>query len=313
MSTVYVFGHRNPDNDAIMSAVIASQLLNELADGNTYVPVRLGPVPAETSKVLAECNIPEPELLESIPEPAEGEGPVRVFLTDHNEETQSIDGLYYYGEIVGCVDHHRIGDFHTTSPVFMVALPWGSTCSILYQLFKDYGIEPTEAQLKCILSAMMTDMVMLKSPTTTDVDRRFTEEIAGKLGIDPIEFGMSLFQARPAQTPDEMVSTDIKLFDVAGQKLLIGQYETVAKDSALEQLEGIRAAMEAYMAEQGADGIVLCITDIMEEGSQVLMAGDVAVAERGLGIPNEEAGVWMAGVMSRKKQVAAPILAAAEA
>ena len=109
-----------------------------------------------------------------------------------------------------------------------------------------------------------------------------------------------------------MVGNDTKMFEVAGQKLLIGQYETVDKSRALGMIDEIREAMRACQAAKGAGGIVLCLTDIMEEGSQVLFEGETAVAQKGLGIADEHDGVWMPGVLSRKKQVAAPILAAAE-
>ena len=311
MSTILVFGHKNPDNDAIMSAVVLAQLLGACDPDNDYVARRLGPLPKESAELLAECGFEEPELLESIPAPAEGEQPQKVVLCDHNESAQSVEGLAS-AEIAGVVDHHRIGDVHTAAPVAYVAMPWGSTCSIVYRLFGVLGVEPTDAQAKCLLSAMMTDMVMLKSPTTTEADRGFVAELGTRLGIDPVEFGMRIFLSRPQLAPEQMVSTDIKEFEVGSQRILIGQYETVSKDAALSQLAEIRAAMEAYREQQGADGIVLCVTDIMEEGSQVLMSGDTAAAERGLGVEACEDGVWMPGVLSRKKQVAAPILAAAE-
>lgn len=311
MSTVNVFGHKHPDNDAIMSSVMLSQLLNAVGDGNDYVPRRLGPLPQESATMLARWGIAEPEPLDPIPEPADGDEPMKVMLTDHNESAQSVDGLYN-ADILGCVDHHRIGDFHTTNPVFYVALPWGSSCSIVYYLFKAYGVEPTEAQLNCLLSAMMTDMVMMKSPTTTDIDRELVAEVACKLEVDPVAFGMDIFMSRPVRTPDEMVAGDIKEFGVGDKRILIGQYETVNKATALDQLDALRVAMEAFRTEQGADALVLCVTDIMEEGSQVLMCGETDIPQRGLGIDDVEAGVWMPGVMSRKKQVAAPILAVKE-
>ena len=311
MSTIYVFGHKNPDNDAILSSVVLAQLLNEVDHDNSYVARCLGPAPKESVDLLEECGFELPELLESIKAPAEGEEAQRVILCDHNESAQSVDGLKH-AEVVGVVDHHRIGDFETAGPLAYVAMPWGSTCSIIYKLFDVLGVESTDKQAKCLLSAMMTDMVMLKSPTTTDIDRGFVKEIGERLGIDPIEFGMKIFMARPQLSPAQMVATDIKEFQVGSKRMLIGQYETVNKELALSQLDDLYVAMEAYRTEHGADGLVLCITDIMLEGSQVLMCGDTEVAERGLGITAEKQGVWMDGVLSRKKQVAAPILAAVE-
>ena len=161
---------------------------------------------------------------------------------------------------------------------------------------------------------MMTDTLMLKSPTTTDVDRAMAAKLGELVGVDPVKFGLEVFLSRPSGsfTAAEMVGNDIKLFEVGGQQLLIGQYETVDKTRALGMIDEIREAMRAYQAEKGADGIVLCVTDIMEEGSQVLFEGATEVAQKGLGIADEHDGVWMPGVLSRKKQVAAPILAAAE-
>ena len=308
MSTVYVFGHQNPDNDAIMSAVVLSQLLNQVNyDGNEYKACALGALPAESAKLLAEVGIAVPERVKGV------EAGQLVVLTDHNESSQSVEGLKD-AIVLGVVDHHRIGDFETTAPLHYIALPWGSSCTIVAKLFEVLGQELTDVQAKLLLSAMMTDTLMLKSPTTTDVDRAIAAKLGEQLGVDPVKFGMEVFLSRPSGsfTAAEMVGNDIKMFEVAGQKLLIGQYETVDKSRALGMIDEIREAMRACQAAKGAEGIVLCLTDIMEEGSQVLFEGETAVAQKGLGIADEHDGVWMPGVLSRKKQVAAPILAAAE-
>ncbi len=312
MSNVLVFGHQNPDNDAIMSAVVLSQLLNQLEyAGNTYTACCLGPLPAESAKLLEDNGVAAPQLIEAIEPAAEGEEAQKVVLTDHNEPGQSVAGLEN-AVIAGVVDHHRFGNFTTAAPLHIVALPWGSSCSIVAKLFDIMGVEPTDTQAKLLLSAMMTDTLMLKSPTTTAVDAVIAKKLGDQIGVDPVKFGMEVFLTRPSGsfTAEQMVGNDIKMFDVAGKKLLIGQYETVDKSRALGMIPEIREAMRAYQAEKKADGIVLCLTDIMEEGSQVLLEGDTASAQKGLNIADEADGVWMPGVLSRKKQVAAPILAA---
>ncbi len=311
MSKIYVFGHQNPDNDAIMSSVVLAQLLNQVNyNGDTYEARRLGPLPAESAKLLADNGFAEPELLEKIPASDE---PQQVVLTDHNEAGQTVEGIEN-AQIVGVVDHHRFGGFTTAAPLHIVALPWGSSCTIVTWLFGILGQQPTEAQAKLLLSAMMTDTLMLKSPTTTDMDRLFVAQLGERLSVDPVKFGMEVFLSRPSGsfTPEQMVGNDIKMFEVGDEKLLIGQYETVDKSRALGMISEIRKAMKAYRTKKKADGIVLCITDIMEEGSQVLFEGKTETAQKGLGIADEADGVWMPGVLSRKKQVAAPILAAAE-
>lgn len=312
MANVLVFGHQNPDNDAIMSTVVLSQLLNQLEyQGNTYTACCLGPLPAESAKLLEDVGVPAPTLIDAIEPAAEGAEPQLVILTDHNEPGQSVAGLEN-ATIFGVVDHHRFGDFTTAAPLHIVALPWGSSCSIVAKLFEVMGVEPTDTQAKLLLSAMMTDTLMLKSPTATAVDAAIAAKLGEQLGVDPVKFGMEVFLTRPSGsfTAEQMVGNDIKMFEVAGTKLLIGQYETVDKSRALGMIPEIREAMRAYQAEKAADGIVLCITDIMEEGSQVLLEGDTATAQKGLEIEDVAEGVWMPGVLSRKKQVAAPILAA---
>ena len=313
MSNILVFGHKNPDNDAILSAVMFAQLKNQLNDGNTYEARRLGPLPKETELLLEKQGVPAPELLERIDAPAEGEARQQVILTDHNESSQSVDGREN-AEIIGLVDHHRIGDVETSQPPFMVVLPWGCSCTVISYLFDAYGQKPTDQQAALLLSAMMTDTVMMKSPTTTDMDRKYAERWGKQLGVDPVEYGKQVFKSRGAGdfTPEQMVSRDIKCFNVAGKDLYIGQYETVDGAAALEQLSQIREAMTAYREEHNGAGLVLLVTDILEEGSQVLFDGDTAIAQKGLGVEDKPEGVWMPGVLSRKKQVAAPILAAAE-
>ena len=312
MANVLVFGHQNPDNDAIMSSVVLSQLLNQLEyQGNTYTACCLGPLPAESAKLLEDAGVPQPTLIDAIEPAAEGADPQFVILCDHNEPGQSVAGLEN-ATIFGVVDHHRFGDFTTAAPLHIVALPWGSSCSIVAKLFEVMGVEPTDTQAKLLLSAMMTDTLMLKSPTATAVDAAIAAKLGEQLGVDPVKFGMEVFLTRPSGsfTAAEMVGNDIKMFEVAGTKLLIGQYETVDKSRALGMIPEIREAMRAYQADKAADGIVLCITDIMEEGSQVLLEGETVVAQKGLQIEDVAEGVWMPGVLSRKKQVAAPILAA---
>ena len=306
MSNVLVFGHLNPDNDAIMSAVVLSQLLNQVNyNGDTYEACCLGKLPAESAKLLAEVGVDEPRFIERV---EEGQ---QVLLTDHNEAGQSVQGLEH-AQIVGVVDHHRFGGFTTAGPLHIIALPWGSSCSIVAKLFDVLGQEISDTQAKLLLSAMMTDTLMLKSPTATAIDATIAQRLGEQLAVDPVKFGMEVFLSRPSGsfTPEQMVGNDIKLFEVGGGKLLIGQYETVDKSRALGMIPEIREAMRAYMTEKGADGIVLCLTDIMEEGSQVLLEGDTAIAQKGLASEDVPEGVWMPGVLSRKKQVAAPIMAA---
>ncbi len=310
MSKIYVVGHKNPDNDAIMSAVIFAQLANALDKDNEYVACRQGGLPGETEKLLASCGFDEPQLLTAV-EAAEPK--TRVWLTDHNEITQTLDGIEN-AEVVGILDHHRIADVSTPQPAYFINMPWGSSCAIIARLFDLLDVPMSDEQATCLLAAMMTDTVMLKSPTTTDVDREIAAKLGAQIGRDPVEFGAEVFRSRGADdfTPEQMVGRDIKRFDIGGRPVFIGQYETVNKGPVLEQREALLEAMEDYRTANGGDTLVLLVTDIIEEGSQVFVVGDPAVAEKGLGITVTPEGAWMPGVLSRKKQVAAPLIAAAE-
>ena len=310
MSKILVFGHKNPDNDAIMSAVVLSQLANQLDPANEYVACRLGGLPGESAALLEKHGVAEPLLLEAI-EPADEKQ--KVILTDHNELSQTVAGIEN-AEIVAVVDHHRIADVSTAQPISFVNLPWGSSCTVIAKLFGFAGVEMTDTQAALLLSAMMTDTVMMKSPTTTDVDRAVAAQLGERLGVDPAAYGAQVFKSRGADgfTPAQMVSRDIKRFEIGGKGVYIGQYETVNKEPVLEQAAELLEAMEAYRVENGGDTLVLLVTDIIEEGSQVFVCGDPAVAERGLNITAVPEGVWMPGVLSRKKQVAAPLIEAAE-
>lgn len=310
MSKVLVFGHKNPDNDAIMSAVVFAQLANELDSENEYVACRLGGLPGESAALLAEHGVSEPVLIDKI---EASDTPQKVILTDHNELAQTVEGIEN-AEVVAVIDHHRIADLSTAQPIAFVNLPWGSTCTVIAHLFDVTGTEMSDAQAALLLSAMMTDTVMLKSPTATAMDRAIAGELGERLGVDPATYGAQVFRKRGADgfTPAQMVARDIKRFDIAGKAVYIGQYETVDRTCALEQTAELRAAMEEYRMANGGDTLVLLVTDIIDEGSQVFMCGDVSVAEKGLGIEACDEGVWMPGVLSRKKQVAAPLIASAE-
>lgn len=310
MGTIYVVGHKNPDNDAIMSAVLYAQLANATDTDNEYVACRQGGLPGETRALLEQCGFEEPQLMTSV---EATEPKTRVWLTDHNEVSQSLEGIEN-AEVVGIVDHHRIADVSTAQPATFICLPWGSSCTVIARLFEIAGIEPSKEQATCLLSAMMTDTVMLKSPTTTDTDRRIADKLGKMIGRDPVEFGAEVFRSRGADgfTPAQMVSRDIKRFDIGGKAVYIGQYETVNKEPVLKQSAELREAMESYRKEHNGDTLVLLVTDIIEEGSQVFVSGDAAIAEKGLNFTATDEGTWMPGVLSRKKQVAAPLIAAAQ-
>ena len=310
MAPILVFGHKNPDNDAISAAVGYAYLKNEIArrDGvdATYEACRLGALPPETEWILGEQGIEAPRLIDGV---AAGD---KVILVDHNEALQSADGLDA-AEIVEIIDHHRLGGLVTAHPFRMNAMPVGSTAAVVAREFAIEGIEMPKGIATLLLGAMLTDTVIMKSPTTTDFDRKVIAETAEGLGIDPVEFGMSIFKCRsnPAELPvEKLVNADAKEFELKnGNKIYIGQYETVDLQAVLSREAEIREAIKALVAEKDYQFVLFFATDILAEGSQFICEGDTDYVNRAFGIDATGKSVWMPGVLSRKKQVAAPILA----
>lgn len=311
MPSILVFGHKNPDNDAISAAIGYAYLKNELAKKNgedvTYEAVRLGGLPPEAEWILSENGIETPRLIEGV-----GEGD-KVILVDHSEALQSAEGLEN-AEIVEIVDHHRLGGLTTAQPLRYNAMPVGSTCAIVAREFDIEGIEMPKAIAAVLLGAMLTDTVIMKSPTTTNFDRDIIAKTAEFVGVDPVEYGMNIFKCRsnPAELPvDKIVNADAKEFELSnGNKVYIGQFETVDLQAVLGREAEIREAIKALVAEKGYQFVLFFATDILAEGSQFICEGDTEFVNKVFGIDVTGKSVWMPGVLSRKKQVAAPILAA---
>ncbi len=307
MAQIYVVGHKNPDNDSIMAAYTYAHLKDMLDPDNEYIPVRLGPLPAESEMIFNEYGLEGmPELIESV---VDGD---KVILVDHNEMSQAVDGLNN-AELVEVVDHHRIADVTTANPIFFFNAPVGSTATIVYKIYKNYDIEFEKGIAACLLSAILTDTVILKSPTATKIDEEAVEELSGILGVDATEFGMKIFKSRGGDEDvavDEIITRDSKEFDFGGKKVWIAQYETVDLAGMKDRYEEIENAVKSLQTSKGYDAALMMMTDIIVEGSDFIAAGDIAFIEKAFDISFENGPVWMPGVLSRKKQVAAVLIAA---
>lgn len=302
MSQIYVVGHKNPDNDSIMAAYTWANLKNMMDPDNEYLPVRLGPLPAESQMIFDEYGITDGvAAIESV---QEGD---KVYLVDHNELGQAADGLDK-AEVVGVVDHHRIADMQTAAPIEFLNMPVGSTTSIITWVYDLCGIEIQDDIAACLLSAMLTDTVIMKSPTCTSYDVERIERLAAQLGVDSVEFGMKIFKSRGGDedvTVEEICSRDSKEFNFAGRKVWVAQYETVDLAGMRDRIPQIASQVKKIQEEGSYDAALMLLTDIIVEGSEFIAAGDVAFIEGGFDISFANGSVWMPGVLSRKKQVAA--------
>lgn len=236
----------------------------------------------------------------------------RVVLVDHNETRQAANGIEE-AQIVEVVDHHRIGDISTTSPIRFVNMPVGSTATIVTMEFRNQGIEIPRGIAAALLSAVLTDTVILKSPTATYIDRDQVEYLAGVLGVDYVEFGLDIFKCRGGEASmpvEKLVGADAKEFQLGDSVVYIAQRETVDLPAVLEREKEIREYMRAQVEMHGYEFYLLMVTDIMAEGSQFICEGNRRIVERTFDISCKKGSNWMPGILSRKKQVAARILGA---
>lgn len=234
----------------------------------------------------------------------------RVVLLDHNELSQSAPGVES-AQVVEIVDHHRVGDIQTTAPILFLNMPVGSTATIVAERYRTLGVVPPMPMAGIMLSALLTDTVLLKSPTTTQVDHAVAARLGEILGLDPIEYGLEMFRARSERvvfSPVGAVSRDLKEYRVGDVAIGIAQVETVDTAEYTARADELAAALEAFRAQKGLDVAMLLVTDVIREGSEVYAAGKVRVVERALGIDLSAGSAWMDGVLSRKKQVASRLL-----
>ena len=236
--------------------------------------------------------------------------PRRVLLVDHAETGQSVKGVEK-AQVVEILDHHHIGDIETNTPIPAVFDPVGSTATLIVERFKASGLRPEESTATMLLAAVLSDTVILNSPTTTERDREVVGYLEEMLDVDAVEFGMEMFEASSdvsEVSAEEIVNRDAKEYGTASGKMSVSQVETVGpgllerKDELLDALEDLRARNDYIFS-------ALMVTDIIEGGTELLCAGDCAPVERAFDERTEDGVIDLPGVMSRKKQVAPRLLA----
>ena len=241
--------------------------------------------------------------------------PRQVLLVDHAEQAQSVPGIEQ-AAIVEILDHHHIGSIETRIPVAATFDPVGSTATLVCERFRVHGREPRRPTATMLLAAILSDTVILSSPTTTDRDRGVVAYLEELLELDATAFGTEMFEASSAvwDVPAaELIRRDFKEYEVgAGRRLCVAQIETVGKplvgrrDELLEAMEAMRARMDYLL-------LALMVTDIAARSTELLVAGATAPVERAFGVPANGRAVELPGVMSRKKQVVPRLLGALSA
>ena len=239
--------------------------------------------------------------------------PRRVLLVDHAEQAQSVAGVED-AEIVEILDHHHIGSIETRIPVAATFDPVGSTATLVIERYRQAGMEPIRSTALMLLGAVLSDTVILNSPTTTERDHAVIEYLERVLELDATEFGREMFERTSdvSQVPAaEILARDAKQYEVAaGRTLSIAQIETVG-DSLLERKDELLEALGSQREREGHVLSALMVTDILAKGTELLVAGDKTPLERAFGRPADNGLLSLPGVISRKKQVAPKLMAAA--
>ncbi len=303
MSKTLIFGHRNPDTDSICSALAYADL--KTRTGADVEAVRLGSVSAETQFVLDAFNTAPPRLVESVA----AEAP-HVILVDHNERQHSaidIDDV----TIAEVIDHHRIANFETAGPLYYRAEPVGCTSTIGFKMFKESGVAVSPQIGGLMLSAIVSDTLLLKSPTCTPEDVAAAQELAPIAGVDLQTYGLQLLKAGASlreRSIAQLISTDSKEFPMGRAKVEIAQVTAVDVDEVLCRQDELEAAMRDTIAAKGLDLFLFVITDILNNDSIAVALGPRAAAvEAAFGVTLENNRALLIGVVSRKLQIV-PVL-----
>ena len=226
----------------------------------------------------------------------------RVVLVDHNEASQSVPGLEE-AEILEIIDHHRLADIQTTNPIFVRNEPVGSTNTIIAGMFQDKGLMPSEKMAGMMAAAILSDTVMFKSPTCTERDIRTAQRMARIANISLEELGREIFSASTeAKTAKDLLYSDYKEFHIAGHGLAVAQITCVDSPKMLERKDEFLALMRENVEKKELSMMILMLTDVLLEGTQILYLGDDEVIRQAFNVTPKEQTVFLPKVMSRKKQ-----------
>lgn len=303
MDKKLIFGHKNPDTDSICSALVYADLKSKL--GENVEAVRLGSVNGETKFVLDTFQVEAPRQVETVANEVK-----EVILVDHNERQQSANDIEQV-QVVEVIDHHRIANFETSNPLYMRVEPVGCTTTILKKLYKENGVEIPKEIAGLMLSAIISDTLLLKSPTCTEQDVKAAHELAQIAGVDLQTYGLAMLKAGAdlsEKTIAELISLDSKEFQMGSAKVEIAQVNAVDVNDVLARQEELEAALNAIIEKKGLDLFVFAVTDILNNDSVALALGKFAqVVEKAYNVKLDANKAVLKGVVSRKKQIV-PVL-----
>ncbi|MBT2727765.1 manganese-dependent inorganic pyrophosphatase [Bacillus sp. ISL-75] len=303
MEKVLIFGHKNPDTDTICSAIAYADLKKQL--GMDVEPVRLGQVNGETQYALDQFNAVAPRLVEAVSSEVNA-----VILVDHNERQQSANDIADV-RVLEVIDHHRIANFETSDPLYYRCEPVGCTATILNKMYKENNKEISKEIAGLMLSAIISDSLLFKSPTCTPEDVAAARELAEIAGVNADEYGLEMLKAGADvrdKSINELLSLDAKGFEMGSSKVEIAQVNVVDTADVLARQEELEAAITTIIEEKNLDLFLFVVTDILTNDSVGLALGSkTAAVEKAYNVTLANNTATLKGVVSRKKQIV-PVL-----
>lgn len=301
---IYIIGHKNPDLDSVAAAITYAKYKNIVEKTDKYCPAVTGVLNKETKFVLEKFSVDAPKVLT-------GAKDCDLILVDHNESQQSIDGVEE-ARIHEILDHHKL-DFSYPTPIKVTIESWGASCTIIANLFFANNLEIDQATAGLMLSAILVDTVISKSPTCTEIDIETMDKLAQIAGVDSWkDYGMELFKVRSDMSDmseEAIIKSDYKDFDMGGRKIGIGQVETADLSEFIDRQEKLLATIEKIKVEGEYFAVILFLTDIIKEGSLFLVKTDDARGfQQAFGENLDNNSAYVAGIISRKKQVAPKLM-----
>ncbi len=298
MGKTYIFGHKNPDTDSIISSIVMANFEKEIGN-KEVVACRLGNINKETEYVLNYVGVEKPELIEDLEDGAE------IIIVDTANPGELIPNLSNV-KIKKIIDHHQVL-INTGYPLFYRAEPVGCTETIMYKLYKENGIAIDKKIAILMMSAIISDTLLLKSPTTTEDDKKALKELSEIAEIDYNTYGMDMLKAGTDLSSfsiEEILSLDAKAINLKEVKSIIAQVNTASIPDVMKMQKELEAGMKKIIEKENLDLFMLAITDIINSNSQVIALGKKAsLVEKAYGVKLENNTALLKGVVSRKKQI----------
>jgi len=299
LDKIVVFGHKSPDTDTITSAIVYAYLKNAI--GVEAEAVALGEVNNETKFALDKFGFEAPRIIENVANEAK-----KVILVDHNEKQQSADGIDEV-QVTEVIDHHRIANFETADPLYYRAEPVGCTATIINKIFKEKGVEIPSSIAGLMLSAIVSDTLLFKSPTCTEEDVVAARELEKIAGVDVEEYGLAMLKAGADlsdKSLEDLLTLDAKEFGMGDYKVIIAQVNAVDVNDVMGRQAELEELITREIQEKELDLFFFVVTDILNNDSVALALGKLALkAESAFNVKFDNNIALLKGVVSRKKQV----------